>query len=68
VARDYYSDNNFGKDLSGEVSLWKLYNLLTASNKSSYIDLLTPRAANASTFVGGLSAALEQGKSQWFLS
>ncbi|RYG59348.1 DUF3871 family protein, partial [archaeon] len=63
VARDYYADANFGKG-SGELSLWKLYNLLTAANKSSYIDLFLSRAANASGFVSGLSSALEQKSSQ----
>lgn len=68
VARDYYGDSSFSRELSGEVSLWKLYNLLTASNKSSYIDLFLPRGANASSFVGGLAASLEQGNNHWFLS
>jgi hypothetical protein len=53
VARDYYSDSNFGREFNGDISLWKVYNLLTAANKSSYIDLLLPRAANTSSFVGG---------------
>lgn len=68
VARDYYSCENFGREFNGEISLWKLYNLLTASNKSSYIDLLLPRAANASSFVGGVATALEQGNNHWFMS
>jgi hypothetical protein len=67
VARDYYGDSHFGLEFNGDISLWKLYNLLTAANKSSYIDLLLPRAANASSFVSGLALALEQGKKHWFL-
>jgi hypothetical protein len=67
VARDYYSDAHFGREFNGETSLWKLYNLLTAANKSSYIDLLLPRAANASAFVSGLATALEHGSNHWFL-
>jgi hypothetical protein len=68
VARDYYSDPNFCKEFNGDISLWKVYNLLTAANKSSYIDLLLPRAANASSFIGGLSTSLEQASSHWFLN
>jgi hypothetical protein len=66
VARDYYMDEHFGKG-GGELTLWNLYNLLTASNKSSYIDLFLQRAANASSFVGGLAGALEHKQSHWFL-
>lgn len=68
VAKDYYNDEHFGREACSEVSLWKLYNMLTASNKSSYIDLLLPRAANASSFVDGMASALDQGSSHWFLS
>jgi hypothetical protein len=68
VARDYYSDSNFGREFNGDISLRKVYNLLTASNKSSYIDLFLQRAANASSFVGGLASSLEQGSNHWFLS
>ena len=68
VARDYYSDSHFGREYNGELSLWKLYNLLTAANKSSYIDLLLPRAANASAFVGGMATTLEHRSNHWFLS
>jgi hypothetical protein len=68
VARDYYSDANFCKEFNGDISLWKMYNLLTAANKSSYIDLLLPRAANASSFVGGVASSLKQEKEPWFLT
>jgi hypothetical protein len=68
VAKDYYSDKNFCREFNGDISLWKVYNLLTASNKSSYIDLFLNRAANASAFVGELAQALEQGRDHWFLN
>src|SRR5687768_7099240 len=38
VVKDYYKDESFCKDLEGNINLWKLYNLLTGVNKSSYID------------------------------
>ena len=68
IARDYYLDCHFGRELSGDISLWKVYNLLTASNKSSYIDLFLQRGANASSFVIGLATALEHRSNHWFLS
>lgn len=68
VARDYYSNEHFGREFNGELSLWKLYNLLTAANKSSYIDLLLPRAANASAFGDGVATSFEHGNPHWFLS
>lgn len=67
VARDYYSCENFGREYNGELSLWKLYNLFTASNKSSYIDLFLQRASNASSFVGSLATALQGQNYHWFL-
>lgn len=68
VAREYVEDEHFGREFNGEVSLWKLYNLLTSSNKSSYIDLFLQRGANASSFVEGLSLAVEQRSNHWFLN
>jgi hypothetical protein len=59
---------NFCKEFNGDISLWKGYNLLTAANRSSYIDMLLPRAVNASSVVGGLASSLEQGKGHWFLN
>lgn len=45
VAKAYISDNDFG-GFGGELSMWKFYNLLTGSNKSSYIDSFLDRAYN----------------------
>ncbi|WP_121353510.1 DUF3871 family protein [Flavisolibacter nicotianae] len=68
MARDYYSDEHFGRECNEEISLWKFYNFLTAANKSSYIDLLLPRAANASAFVDGVTTSFEHRNPHWFLS
>lgn len=38
VVKDYYRDNSFCRNERGNISLWKLYNLFTGVNKSSYID------------------------------
>jgi hypothetical protein len=68
VVRDYYRDNSFCRNESGEINLWRLYNLFTSANKSSYIDTFPDKALNATSFIQELQGALE-GKSQsWFLS
>lgn len=66
VARDYYEDESFCKQEDGSISLWKVYNLFTAANKSSYIDGFLPRSVNATNFVYDLAESLEMGDS-WFL-
>lgn len=68
VAREYYLDESFHRGSNGEISLWNLYNLLTGSNKSSYIDQYIPRAVNASQFVFQLQDSLDQGTNNWYLS
>ena len=68
ICKDYYKDQSFCNDANGDINLWRLYNLFTAANKSSYIDSFASRAANASSFVGSIAKALESGKVNWFLS
>ena len=69
VAKDYYRDKSFCKSNSGDINLWKVYNLLTGANKSSYIDTFLDRGVNAFEFTQGISKAIN-GDSQyrWFLS
>lgn len=69
VAKDYYQDESFCKDESGDINLWNFYNLLTGSNKSSYIDMLIPRNVNAFHFAEGISHALNDrtSKHAWFI-
>ena len=69
VARSYYEDEHFGKTDDRYISLWKVYNLFTGSNKSSYIDNFLDRAENASTVTTGLARALHGDvEYAWFLS
>lgn len=68
VARDYYQDQSFGKQEDGSINLWKVYNLFTGANKSSYIDGFLQRSVNASTFVYDLVESLESGNRSWFLN
>ena len=58
------------RDEVGDISLWKFYNLLTGSNKSSYVDTFLERGVNAFDFSNGVSNALSDSNSNyaWFLS
>ena len=69
VAKDYYHDESFCKNEKGDINLWKFYNLLTGSNKSSYLDKFLDRGTNAFDFTNGISEALYDNKSNhsWFL-
>ena len=67
VAKAYISDNDFG-GFGGELSMWKFYNLLTGSNKSSYIDSFLDRAYNATELATGINAALHgDERYKWFI-
>jgi hypothetical protein len=50
VVEGYYNDPNFSRT-GGEINLWRLYNLFTGANKSSYIDRLLDRGVNASSLL-----------------
>ena len=68
VARAYYEDENFGAEGNGAISLWKVYNLFTGANKSSYIDNFLDRASNATDVTVGLARALHgDPEYSWFL-
>ena len=67
TARNYYIDENFAKE-GNSISMWRVYNLLTGANKSSYIDNFLDRSLNATQLTEGLSRAV-QGDSEyrWFI-
>lgn len=69
VAKDYYNDDSFCKDEFGNINLWNFYNLLTGSNKSSYLDTFLDRGVNAFHFTEGILDALKNSDSRysWFL-
>jgi hypothetical protein len=50
--------------------MWEFYNLLTGSNKTSYIDTFLERGVNAFDFSKGISNALSGSSTNyaWFLS
>ncbi len=67
VTRSYYEDEHFGRE-GDAISLWKVYNLLTGANKSSYIDNFLDRASNATDITTGLARALRGDSSySWFI-
>lgn len=69
VCRDYYLDKSFCRSENGDIDLWRLYGLLTGSNKSSYIDGFLDKSLNAYTFTESLVEAFDNTNSKnWFLS
>ena len=68
VCRDFYSNEHFGvKD--NAISLFDFHNLLTESNKSSYIDTYLNRAVNATEVSVGLNNIMQglDNRYAWFL-
>lgn len=66
--REFYTNEVFGsKDSS--ISMWDFHNLLTESNKSSYIDSYLQRAVNATEISVGISNAFNgiDDRYDWFL-
>ena len=68
VVRDFYKDSNFSRDAFGNINLWKLYNLLTGANKSSYIDSFLERSVNAFDLVTDLNHCVENKRQSWYLN
>lgn len=69
VAKSYYTDDDFGKiGDSKEISMWRMYNLLTGANRSSYIDNFLDRSLNATQLIEGINKALYGDKEySWFI-
>ncbi len=68
VTRDYYADESFSRNEDGDIDLWRLYNLFTGANKSSYIDTFLDRGAGSHSFIKGLQGALKSGTGHWFVN
>ena len=69
VCRDFYRSEHFGmKD--NAISLFDFHNLLTESNKISYVDTYLHRAVNATEVSVGLNNVMQgiDNKYAWFLS
>lgn len=67
VAREYYMDDAFSRQENGSIDLWRLYNLFTGANKSSYIDTFLDRGASCFGFANFLRTELESGGNSWYI-
>ena len=67
VVKNFYSDVNFSSNADGTISLWRLFNLLTGVNKSTYIDNFLTRACNASEIVLEIAQHKAELKNSWYL-
>ena len=68
VGKDYYQDKSFCREESGEINLWKVYNLFTGATKSSYIDTFLDRNVGSLLFINSLVDHLRDKKQSWFLN
>ena len=68
VVKDFYRDESFCRDINGNINLWKLYNLFTGANKSSYIDSFLDRSVNAFQLVEQIRHGLENRNDSWYLN
>lgn len=68
VAKDYFQDNSFCRNENGDINLWKMYNLFTGANKSSYVDSFLERGINAFEFTLQLQTGLAGGGTNWYLN
>ena len=68
VVKDFYRDDSFCRDDNGNINLWKLYNLFTSANKSSYIDSFLDRSVNSFSFVEQIRRGIENKANCWYLS
>ena len=67
VVKDFYKDESFCRDQIGNINLWRLYNLFTGANKTSYIDSLLDRSVSAYKLVEEIRWALD-GRGSWYLN
>lgn len=68
VAREYYHDDAFSRNPNGSIDFWKLYNLFTGANKSSYIDTFLDRGAGCFVFMKFLMDQYNIGANSWYLN
>lgn len=67
VCRGFFSNPDFCAR-NGNITMWDFHNLLTESNKSSYIDSYLQRAVNATEVAEGINNALHGDyRYAWFL-
>jgi hypothetical protein len=67
IVKDYYSDVFFCS-IEGTINLWRLYNIFTEANKTSYIDNNLERNVSAYEFIQYLAKYVKNGESNFFLN
>lgn len=69
ICREYFRDLRFNcGDDPQKINLWRLYNLFTGANKSTYIDQFVGRSVSAYSFVEALRLSLQQKQQCWYLN
>lgn len=68
VCKDFYNDKSFSRNDDGTINLWKLYNLFTGANKSSYIDSFLDRGVQSYHFIEQIRFALSNNQNNWYLN
>jgi hypothetical protein len=67
IVKDYYTDIFFCST-DNTINLWKLYNLFTEANKTSYIDNHLERNVSAYEFIRYLAKYVKSGEPNWFIN
>jgi hypothetical protein len=67
VAKDYYQNKSFCRTESGDIDMWKVYNLFTGATKSSYIDTFIDRNVGSLLFINSLVEHLRDKTKSLFL-
>jgi hypothetical protein len=68
ICKDFYRDQSFCRSEDGSINLWRIYNLFTGANKSTYIDNFLDRSVNAYHFVEQIRFALQRNVYNWYLN
>jgi Domain of unknown function, B. Theta Gene description (DUF3871) len=68
IVKDYFSDWSIAREETGNINLWKIYNLFTGANKMSYIDTFLDRGVGCQQFVNGLHEAIGVNRYHWFIN
>lgn len=68
ITKGFYWDDDFCCDMYGNINLWRLFNLFTRANKSSYIDTFLDRSINAYNFVEDIRNCIETKEKNWYLN
>ena len=67
IVKGYHLDTNFCKYDNETIDFWRLYNLFTEANKSTYIDTNFEKSVNAYEFINYLTNFMKNGKKNWFI-